>query len=253
MKVLDLFSGIGGFSLGLERAGMETVAFCEIEEYPRKVLRKHWPNVPIYEDVHDVTKERLEADGIRGVDVVTGGFPCQDISVAAPIRDGYNRGAGIEGSRSGLWSECARVLGDFRPEFAIFENVTNLLNGERGDWFKRVLWDIYKIGYDAEWHCIPSANVGLPHIRDRIFIIAYPSEKGLQGLFQSYAGTVQGSQDQTQPFNSVNSYNDMGISCIPKDIRMDDGIPYRVDRAKGLGNAVAPKIPELIGRVIMGL
>ena len=97
LKVLDLFSGIGGFSLGLERAGFETVAFCEIEEYPRKVLKKHWPDVPIYEDVRDVTAERLRADGIFP-DVITGGFPCQDISLAG-------KQAGIDGERSGLWSE----------------------------------------------------------------------------------------------------------------------------------------------------
>ena len=109
LKVLDLFSGIGGFSLGLERTGgFETVAFCEIEKFPQQVLAKHWPNIPIYEDVRNVTKERLDADGIFP-DVITGGFPCQDISVA-----GKQAGIG-EGTRSGLWSECARILGEFRP------------------------------------------------------------------------------------------------------------------------------------------
>ena len=82
MRVLDLFSGIGGFSLGLERAGMETVAFCEIEEYPRKVLAKHWPDIPIYQDVRELTGDRLRQDGITDIDVLCGGFPCQDISLA---------------------------------------------------------------------------------------------------------------------------------------------------------------------------
>ena len=124
MKVLDLFSGIGGFALGLEAAGFETVAFCEIDPYAQKVLKKNWPGVPIYEDVRRITADRLVSDGI-GVDVITGGFPCQDISVA-----GHR--AGITAERSGLWSECARLLGDIRPSYAIFENVTNLLNGGGG-------------------------------------------------------------------------------------------------------------------------
>ena len=166
MRVLDLFAGIGGFTLGLERAGFETVAFCEIEPYAQKVLKKNWPEVPIYDDVRDITAERLISDGIR-VDVITGGFPCQDISLAG-------QKAGIEGERSGLWTECARLIGEIRPRYAIFENVTNLLNGDRGDWFKRVLWDISQVGYDAEWHCIPASQLGAHHHRDRVWIICYP-------------------------------------------------------------------------------
>lgn len=168
MRVLDLFAGIGGFTIGLERAGFETVAFCEIEPYAQKVLRKNWPEVPIYDDVRTITADRLASDGI-GVDVITGGFPCQDISVAG------NQAGIQDGTRSGLWSECARLLGELQPRYAIFENVTNLLNGERGDWFKRVLWDISEVGYDAEWHCIPASELGAHHHRDRVWIIAYPS------------------------------------------------------------------------------
>lgn len=126
LKILDLFSGIGGFSLGLERTGgFETAAFCEIEPFPRKVLAKHWPNVPCYNDVRELTGERLRADGIDRIDVITGGFPCQDISTAG-------RMAGIgEGTRSGLWSEIARLVGEIRPQFVIVENVANLLAGPR--------------------------------------------------------------------------------------------------------------------------
>ena len=169
MKVLDLFAGIGGFTIGLEKAGFETVAFCEIEPYAQKVLKKNWPEVPIYDDVRTITAERLVSDGIR-VDVITGGFPCQDISVAG------NQAGIADGTRSGLWSECARLIGELRPRYAIFENVTNLLNGERGAWFKRVLWDISQIGYDAEWHCIPASELGAHHHRDRIWIICYPRQ-----------------------------------------------------------------------------
>src|SRR5574343_1702489 len=115
LRVLDIFAGIGGFSLGLERTGgFETVAFCEIDPFCRRVLAKHWPDVPCYEDVRSLTAERLAADGIA-VDVICGGFPCQDISVAG-------KGAGIEGSRSGLWSEYARIIGEVRPRYAWVEN-----------------------------------------------------------------------------------------------------------------------------------
>ena len=120
MKVLDLFSGIGGFSLGLERAGMTTVAFCEIDKKAQQVLRKHWPNVPIFEDVCTLTKELLDERGIT-IDVICGGFPCQDISLAG-------KGAGIEGERSGLWTEYARIISELRPKFVIVENVSALLS-----------------------------------------------------------------------------------------------------------------------------
>ena len=164
MNVLSLFSGIGAFDLGLARAGFTTTAFCEIDPYCRRVLAKHWPGVPCYDDVRSLTADRLRADGIS-VDVIAGGFPCQDISVAG-------RGAGIDGERSGLWSEFARLIGEIRPRYVIVENVSALLS--RG--LAEVLGDLAEIGYDAEWHCIPAAAVGAPHIRDRIWIIANPEK-----------------------------------------------------------------------------
>jgi DNA (cytosine-5)-methyltransferase 1 len=167
VRVLDLFSGIGGFSLGLERAGMRTVAFCEIDPFCRAVLAKHWPGVPCHDDITTFRPERGSAD------VVCGGFPCQDISVAGA-------GAGLSGARSGLWSELARVIGLVRPHFAIVENVSALLGRGLGT----VLGDLASIGYDAEWHCIPAAAAGAPHRRDRIWIVAYPRVSGLGRLFQ---------------------------------------------------------------------
>ena len=246
LTVGSLFSGIGGFEIGLERAGMETKWQVEIDNYAAKILEKHWPDVKRYRDVREVGAHNLEP-----VDLICGGFPCQDISLATPPVDGYGRGRGLDGAKSGLWSECARILRELRPRWAIFENVPNLLNGEGGDWFKRVLWDIYKIGYDAEWHCISAANVGLPHIRTRIFIIAYPRESRLQGLFQPNSLAIPQFNNERQPRDSINRYNNMGVSCIPEDIRMDDGVSNRLDRAKALGNAVVPQIPEIIGRAIM--
>lgn len=159
MRVLDLFSGIGGFSLGLERAGgFRTVAFCEIDPYCRAVLNKYWPGVPVYEDVRT-----LRAADIGAVDLICGGFPCQDLSYAG-------KGAGINGERSGLWREFARLIGELRPRYALVENVSALL----GRGMARVLGDLAQIGYDAEWHAIPASAVGAPHRRDRVWIVAYP-------------------------------------------------------------------------------
>ena len=157
MKVLDLFSGIGGFSLGLERAGMETVAFCEFDEHARKVLQKHWPDVPIHNDVRE-----LDGTEYRGtVDVVCGGFPCQDISIAG-------KNAGINGERSGLWCEFKRIIDEARPRYAIIENVSALL----GRGLSQVLQDLAEIGYDAAWTTYDSQFFGVPQRRRRVYIVA---------------------------------------------------------------------------------
>jgi len=160
--VLDLFAGIGGFSLGLERTGgFKTVAMCEIDKKCHRVLQKHWPDVPIYTDVKELTVERLQADG-NVPDVIVGGFPCQDVSKAG-------QGVGIIGKRSGLWAEMFRLIRDVRPTWAVVENVSAL----RGNGLALVLQDFSQIGYSVEWHCIPASALGAPHQRDRIWIIAY--------------------------------------------------------------------------------
>tara|TARA_R100000781_G_scaffold95851_1_gene59953 strand:+ start:508 stop:1740 length:1233 start_codon:yes stop_codon:yes gene_type:complete len=162
-KVLDLFSGIGGFSKGLEdTGGFETVAFCEFDEHARKVLSKHWKGVKQYTDIRELTYEQLQADGIKPT-VLTGGFPCQDISVAG-------KQAGIIGERSSLWSEYYRLIKDVQPTWAIIENVSAL----RSKGLALVLQNLSEIGYNAEWHCIPCSAIGGLHRRDRIWIIAYP-------------------------------------------------------------------------------
>ena len=161
MRVLDLFSGIGGFSLGLERAGFRTVAFCEIEPFCRAVLRKHWPEVPCYDDIRTLSADVLERDGIA-VDAICGGFPCQDLSFAG-------KRAGLEGARSGLWGEYRRLIGEIRPRFVIVENVPGLLSLGMGT----VLGDLSALGYDAVWDCVPASAVSAPHRRDRVWIVAY--------------------------------------------------------------------------------
>lgn len=293
MRVLDLFSGIGGFSLGLERAGMTTVAFCEIEPYCRAVLKKHWPDVPCYDDIRTLNRERLTADGIA-VDVVCGGFPCQDISCAGA-------GAGIKGERSGLWREYSRLIGELRPSFVIVENVAALLGRGMGV----VLGDLAALGYDAEWHCIPASAVGAPHRRDRVWIVAYPGGEQHEGARdaigrtgatgfpetamadadrpraaqsagrkrQGGMGAVQRSEALANPSSrdkqrrrgpvqvgwgrfasQALQYGDAGRTqwgAEPDVGRVAYGVPARVDRLGGLGNAVVPQIPEIIGRAIM--
>lgn len=158
LRVLDLFSGIGGFSLGLERTGgFKTVAFCEIDPFCRRVLAHHWPDVPILGDVS--TAEFPDAD------VVVGGFPCQDVSQAG-------KRAGVSGTRSGLYRQLVRALRLVRPRHAIMENVAALLGDGMGD----VLGDVAESGFDAEWDCVPACAVGAPHERDRVWIVAHAND-----------------------------------------------------------------------------
>jgi DNA (cytosine-5)-methyltransferase 1 len=259
LRVLDLFSGIGGFSLGLERAGMRTVAFCEIEPYCRAVLRKHWPDVPIFEDVRN-----LRAEHVGTVDVICGGFPCQDISLAG-------KGAGLAGERSGLWSEYQRLISELRPAWVIAENVSAL----RSRGLDQVLGSLAEIGYDAEWHCIPAAHVGAPHQRDRVWIVAYPGGEQHEGASSADArapatrlsevlypadegwpaddamrGRREAQEEPLCPRRNGPIYSDWWATEPAVD-RVADGVPSRVDRLRALGNAVVPQIPELIGRAIL--
>lgn len=160
LKVLDLFSGLGGFSLGLERTGgFETVAFCEIDPFCRRVLEKHWPDVPCHEDVRSLEHEPGSAD------IVVGGFPCQDVSLAG-------KRAGLSGERSGLYRELVRALRLVRPKHAIVENVAALL----ADGMGTVLGDMAEIGFDIEWDCVPACALGAPHERDRVYIVAHSAD-----------------------------------------------------------------------------
>lgn len=267
LKVLDLFSGIGGFSLGLERTGgFETVAFCEIDPFCRAVLRKHWPDVPIHEDVRELTVEQVGT-----VDVICGGFPCQDLSFAG-------KGAGLAGERSGLWSEIRRLSSESQPRYIVVENVSALLSRGLGD----VLADLAAIGYDAEWHCIPASTVGAPHRRDRIWIIAYPAKERRKEAgklrCKQLAEWISGCCEAAFPSDYLQERAEgrgtgsiSGFSAFSwcKDVRgvedlrersdlpeplfcgSCDGVPNWVDRIGSPGNAVVPQIPEIIGHAIL--
>jgi DNA (cytosine-5)-methyltransferase 1 len=278
MKILDLFSGIGGFSLGLERAGMQTVAFCEVDPVCRQVLKKHWPDVPIFEDVKTLSVKDIHDT----IDVICGGFPCQDISFAG-------KGAGLAGERSGLWYEYHRLIEEIRPRYVIIENVAAL----RSRGLDEVLRCLAALGYDAEWHCIPAKAVGAPHQRDRVWIVAYSNNSGsgtpkygvdtvgsqviqerqdesfsrVSGCGQTLAYSsslgLQGQKEFIKPQHSTAVVNRKAVesqynrvshlwSIEPAVGRVANGVSGRVDRLKQLGNAVVPQIPELIGRAILG-
>jgi DNA (cytosine-5)-methyltransferase 1 len=232
LRVLDLFSGIGGFSLGLERAGLQTVAFVEINPFCRRVLATHWPKVPCYHDIQAITAERLAADRI-GVDVIVGGFPCQDISVAGA-------GVGLDGARSGLWWEYARLIYELRPRWAIIENVSAL----RSRGLDVVLSSLAALGYDAEWHIISAAAVGAPHLRERVWIIAHADGTRLAQRFSR-------NSDGAGPVCRASVERSDWWAVEPAVGRVAYGIPGRVDRLTALGNAVVPQIVEYLGRAVL--
>lgn len=232
MTVGSLFSGIGGFDLGFERAGFEIKWQVEIDPFCRRVLEKHWPAVRRYEDVQTVGVADLDR-----VDVVCGGFPCQDISSSGAK-------SGLAGMRSGLWREFARVVGELRPAYAVVENVTDLLSRGLGD----VLGDLAALGYDAEWHSIPAAFVGLPQARERVWIIAYLDGGGCEGRAQRHCEgplLVLGTDDDRL---AVGQHRARDARSWVR--RANAGLPHRVDRTRGLGNSLSPQIAELIACAI---
>ncbi len=252
MKVLDLFSGIGGFSLGLERAGMETVAFCENDPFCQKVLKKHWPDVPVHNSIED-----LDGRQYRGsVELVCGGAPCQPYSVA-----GEQRGA--EDDRA-LWPEMLRVIREMEPIWVVFENVPGIISME----LDNVLSDLEGEGYSCQSFVIPACGVDAPHKRDRVWIMAHASIKRLQGSEET--GDSLGSRKNREQLST-------GLNRVPRRDKsqnqprmggMVDGVsrwldepegiprvigkvPHRVNRLKSLGNAVVPQVVEVLGRMVM--
>ncbi len=295
----SLFSGIGGIDLGLDRAGFQCQWQVEINEYAQKVLAKHWPDVARYGDIRTVGKHNLTS-----VDLIAGGFPCQDISIAG-------KRAGITGSQSGLWSEFYRIICELRPAYVLVENVAALLYGG----IDRVLGDLSESGYDAEWQVLSAEAIGAPHLRERVFIVAYSNCRGCRQAGQSRMGEpleqwrnpsnlsskaqdtgvnvadansiqwdrgrtawnrrdelTNGSQDVSYPDrqslavgvcfggNAREELTAFKRDCSegtgqwatePAILRVADGISNRVDRIRGLGNAVVPQVAEYLGRCIV--
>jgi DNA (cytosine-5)-methyltransferase 1 len=232
LTVGSLFSGIGGLELGLERAGMRTVFQVERDEYCRRVLAHHWPDVPRFDDVRSVGEHNLPH-----CDLICGGYPCQPFSIA-----GLRRG---ESDERHLWPEFARIIREVRPRIALLENVPNHL----GLGFGSVLGDLASLGYDAEWEVLSAGAFGAHHLRARLFVVAYLPDSfsgGLQGQWSSPKGpwTEQQLEGLVQAALrvSVPAGTSGGVS---------DGIPNRSHRLRALGNAVVPQVSEYIGRRIL--
>jgi len=257
LRVGSLFSGIGGLELGLEMTGhFTTVWQVEIDKYARKILAKHWPHVRRHDDVCTFpTDDNWECD------VICGGFPCQDISYAG-------KGAGLDGERSGLFYELARVVREVGPRYVILENVSALLSRGMGD----VLGTMASLGYDCHWHCIPAAYVRAPHIRDRVFILCYANgdresistqhDKKTQGLQSndSYTNNIQRKRSIQEQISHQRNLQEelkrMGErlgrqwAVEPNVDRVANGVPSRVDRLRCLGNAVVPQVAYLVGQIL---
>jgi DNA (cytosine-5)-methyltransferase 1 len=234
----SLFSGIGSCCLGFERAGFKVKWTVEIDPFCRKILAKNFPNAERFEDVNNVGIFELSP-----VDVLSGGFPCQDISLAGPR-------LGLAGKRSGLWSEFYRIIGELRPKYVLVENVQALL----GRGMLQVLGDLSEIGYDAEWEVIQAAEVGLPQARKRVWIIAYPSGERKQRLFEGFdfSEVRQGWSGSPEDLQSISDLALVGSDSFPQPLlwRVDERPSHWVDRIHGLGNTVVPQIPEWIARRI---
>jgi len=281
LQHLDLFSGIGGFSLGLEATGgFETKAFCDIEKYPRQVLQKHWPHVKQYEDIKELNYERLKADGIDSIDIITGGYPCQPFSIAG-------RQKGEQDPRH-LWPEYFRLVKELRPTWVIGENVS----GHIKLGLDTVIEDLESEDYSVRPFSISASSIGANHQRERIWILAHSRRSQwpraqLRGENENETRKENANQHQrssspsssdvantnderlqrqwqsrnqfTSNFNSSCESSDEGQRTMgqgwwesePNMGRVAHGIPKRVDRLKSLGNSLVPQIPYYIGKTIL--
>lgn len=249
MRFISLFSGIGGFDLGFERAGMTCVAQVEIDDFCNKVLSKHWPDVPRYKDVMDVGKHNLPTAGL-----ICGGFPCQDVSTVGQRK-------GLKGKRSTLWSEFHRIICEVQPRWVVIENVSGLLSSDNGEFARKIFRELTQAGFDAEWISLYASDFGAPHRRERIFIVA--NSNG----FRLEKNTSYKSVFTEAPNNNLPRYFEptLGTDLVsdfptretlvsqPEYVGTYYGLSERLDkpRIKALGNAVVPQVAEWIGRRIM--
>jgi len=281
IRVLDLFSGIGGISKGLESTGgFETVAFVEIDPFCREILKKNWSNIPIYEDIKQL---HIDKNFIK-IDMICGGFPCQPVSCA-----GKRQG---DKDERWMWPEFYRIICEVRPKWVLVENVPGLLsaigkNGKRGELFGGILRDLSTIGYDAQWKTISAFNFGAPHLRKRLFLVAYSSSKrwNQRSNFDRKYGICSEREQNSEAKQNKNSnlwfessengnvvsfnrYKPFFLSfnnrfqtnnwkIEPNVGRMVDGLPIKLDeeerklRLKALGNSVVPQCIQYIGDCIL--
>ena len=286
LRHLDLFSGLGGFSLGLEATGgFETVAFCDIEKFPRKVLKKHWPNVKQYKDIKELTYEQIKEDTLAPIDIITGGYPCQPFSIA-----GSQLG---EKDKRHLWPDMFRIVKECRPTWVIGENVS----GHIKLGLDTVLQDLESEGYSTRAFSISASSIGANHQRERVWVIGHAdvedtrqhvrgiesswdteslrprtseetewttnpdqingSGQGAEAMGESsdtYSQRLQGrrSEQQLQKDETERPSSWERWWQFEPDVgRVANGVPQRVDRLKGLGNSLVPAIPYMIGHSIL--
>jgi DNA (cytosine-5)-methyltransferase 1 len=219
----------------------------EIDPFCRKVLTKYWPDVPKYGDIRE-----LRGDELEPVDLICGGFPCQDISEA------NTNGKGLQGSRSGLWFEYERLIREIRPSWAVVENVSRLLSINDGRDFGTILRNLAELGYDAQWSLLSSCAVGAPHSRERMFLVAHTNSQRLQ---TSGEKRIRDDEETSSGWASTKHIYSSTLSigssrrqirtAEPGIPRVDDGVPDRIHRNRAVGNAVDPDVAELIGRMIL--
>lgn len=264
LTVGSLFSGVGLCDLGLSWAGMRHVFFCEIDPYCRSVLTKHWPTIPIHTDIR-----MLKGSNLPHVDVLCGGFPCQDVS------QGGNRAGIKEGTRSGLWYEYVRLIEEIQPRYVIIENVRGLLSCG----IEIVLQSLAAIGYDAEWEVLPADALGAPHRRERVFIVAYPNSNGFDHrhrLLSPLRRVVADNQQTIRVSDWLGIRFDRSRKASAREAyrgtviyRMDDGgtkgldgsdcvksltrdiVPIWINRLKALGNGIVPQQAQAIASCIL--
>jgi DNA (cytosine-5)-methyltransferase 1 len=229
----SLFSGIGGFELGAQLAGIPTVWNCEISEYNRKILKQHFPETIQYNDVTTLRNP-------EPVTIISGGFPCQDLSVA-----GSRNHTGLEGSRSGLWVEMFRIIDETRPSYVVIENSPELL--KKG--FEKILYSLSEIGYDAEWQCLSGTTFGIQQRRERVYCIAYADHLRLQG--QCSQKVFRQPIPPKQSVRVAPGWVKRSDIPEPRGYRSTHDLPNLVDRIKAGGNAVMPVIARYLFECIL--
>jgi len=231
-----LFAGIGGFELGAQMAGIKTIWSCEIEPYNQSILKRHFPHTIIYNDIKTLSRP-------SAVTIISGGFPCQDISISG-------KGRGITASRSSLWFEMYRIIEEIRPIYILIENSPELL--KKG--FEKVLYPLSEIGYNVEWECLPNSAFGFPHHRERVYIIAYSCQKRFLNnhekgrIFKKIP--IQQTPEQNNLLLSVKRYDSKSDY---ESVRMDVGFSTELDKSRiaACGNAVNPIITKYLFECIL--
>ena len=247
-EFFDLFSGIGGFALGLQRSGLKLSKhyFSEVDDCAIRIYRRHFPRAEAIGNIKEIDFQRLRKDSKSNI-IITGGFPCQDISQINTT----NNKRGLKGRRSSLWNQMYEGIRALQPQLAIIENVPNLLN--RG--FEKLLIGFAEIRYNVEWDCFRAEEFGLPHKRERLFAIAYPDSFGFLGINQKarefkknitfiYPKWTQAVEkvDLFSP-DFWNEYDGNFTS-----LRRNNGISHFVDKIQCIGNSIVPAIAEIIFR-----